>query len=96
MDAAYVPLEAVSYNEPVVYFCERADANQTQIYIYKEGSEWTPEKDILRRAFTRYFGEGFSALVLQEIANTVLSPTMPGLLSVDLSAKDKRLTSMAL
>lgn len=67
MEVAYVPMETVSYNEPVIYFCERADANQTQIYIYKEGHEWTPESDVLRQAFTRYFGQGFSALVLQEI-----------------------------
>ncbi len=67
MAATYVPMKATSYNEPVIYFCERKDANQTQIYLYKEGKEWTPENDVLRQAFTRYFGQGFSALVLQEI-----------------------------
>lgn len=64
---AYVPMTKVKHTEPIVYFCERKDANQTQIYLFKEGSVWNPEMDIMAKAFTRYFGRGFSALVLQEI-----------------------------
>jgi len=64
---AYVPMAKVNHAEPIVYFCERKDANQTQIYLFKEGSTWNPEMDIMAKAFTRYFGRGFSSLVLQEI-----------------------------
>lgn len=65
--ANWTELETKSYAEPIVYFVERKDANQTQLYFYKEGTEWNPDKSVLASAFTRYFGKGFSALVLQEI-----------------------------
>lgn len=65
--AMWVDKPLRTYSEPIVYFVDRKDANQTQLHFYKEGTEWSPEKSVMASAFTRYFGQGFSALVLQEI-----------------------------
>lgn len=64
---AYKSIPVLAPQAPAVYYLERKDANQTQMYFNKVLSKWNHESSIQADAFNRYFGQGFSALVLQEI-----------------------------
>jgi zinc protease len=56
-----------TYEANTVYFVNRKDAIQSQIYFYVGGEEYTNEKEPYIDAFNDYFGGGFSGLVIQEI-----------------------------
>ncbi|HNW99625.1 MAG TPA: insulinase family protein [Bacteroidales bacterium] len=55
------------YNENTVYFVNRKDAVQSQIYFYIKGEDYSIDKEAYIDAFNDYFGGGFSGLVIQEI-----------------------------
>jgi len=55
------------YTENTVYFVNRKDALQSQIYFYIKGEDYSTDKEALIDAFNDYFGGGFSGLVIQEI-----------------------------
>lgn len=55
------------YTENTVYFLNRKDALQSQIYFYIKGEDYTTDKEAQIDAFNDYFGGGFSGLVIQEI-----------------------------
>ena len=55
------------YNENTVFFVNRKDALQSQIYFYIKGEDYSIDKEAYIDAFNEYFGGGFSGLVLQEI-----------------------------
>lgn len=56
-----------AYDENTVFFVNRKDAVQSQIYFYVRGEEYSIEKEASIDAFNDYFGGGFSGLVVQEI-----------------------------
>ena len=55
------------YNENTVFFVNRKDALQSQIYFYIKGEDYSIDKEASIDAFNDYFGGGFSGLVAQEI-----------------------------
>lgn len=55
------------YTENTVYFLNRKDALQSQIYFYIKGEDYSIDKEAQIDAFNDYFGGGFSGLVIQEI-----------------------------
>ena len=55
------------YNENTVFFVNRKDAVQSQIYFYIKGEDYSIDKEASIDAFNDYFGGGFSGLVIQEI-----------------------------
>lgn len=55
------------YNENTVFFVNRKDAVQSQIYFYVKGEDYSIDKEPDIDAFNEYFGGGFSGLVIQEI-----------------------------
>jgi predicted Zn-dependent peptidase len=55
------------YTENTVYFVNRKDALQSQIYFYIKGEDYSTDKEAQIDAFNDYFGGGFSGLVIQEI-----------------------------
>lgn len=55
------------YNENTVFFVNRKDAVQSQIYFYIKGEDYNIDKEANIDAFNEYFGGGFSGLVVQEI-----------------------------
>lgn len=59
--------ERVSYNENTIYFVSDNDAVQSKIMFYVEGNPYKPEDDVYYDAFTKYFGNGFGGLVMQEV-----------------------------
>jgi len=62
-----VAIDVKRYNENIVYFINRKDALQSNIYFMVNGSEFVKEEVPYMEAFNSYFGGGFSGLVLQEI-----------------------------
>jgi zinc protease len=56
-----------TYNENTVFFVNRKDAVQSQIYFYIKGEDYSIDKEPYIDAFNEYFGGGFSGLVIQEI-----------------------------
>ncbi|HHG85316.1 MAG TPA: insulinase family protein, partial [Bacteroidetes bacterium] len=65
--AQYVSFSKKSYTEPTVFFLNRKDAIQSQIYFYKESEAYQRDRIWLLDAFNEYFGSGMSSLVFQEI-----------------------------
>jgi len=55
------------YNENTVFFVNRKDAVQSQLYYYIKGENYSIDKEAGIDAFNDYFGNGFSGLVVQEI-----------------------------
>lgn len=55
------------YDENTVFFVNRKDAVQSQIYFYIKGEDYSIDKEPYIDAFNDYFGGGFSGLVIQEI-----------------------------
>lgn len=55
------------YNENTVFFVNRKDAVQSQIYFYIKGENYSIDNEAYIDAFNEYFGGGFSGLVIQEI-----------------------------
>ncbi|MFH0866925.1 MAG: insulinase family protein, partial [Bacteroidota bacterium] len=55
------------YDENTVFFVNRKDAVQSQIYFYIKGEDYSIDKEPYIDAFNDYFGGGFSGLVVQEI-----------------------------
>jgi predicted Zn-dependent peptidase len=55
------------YSDNTVYFVNRKDALQSQIYFYIKGEDYSTDKEAQIDAFNDYFGGGFSGLVIQEI-----------------------------
>lgn len=62
-----VNIDVKRYNENIVYFVDRKDALQSNIYFLVNGSEFSMDEIPVMEAFNTYFGGGFSGLVLQEI-----------------------------
>jgi len=56
-----------NYSKQVVYFIDRKDAVQSNIYFLLNGDRFAKEQVPVQEAFNAYFGGGFSGLVLQEI-----------------------------
>ncbi len=57
----------VSYDKNKVYFVNKKNALQSQIYIFTYGNNYDASQEYLIEAFNEYFGGGFSGLVTQEI-----------------------------
>ncbi|MBS4012280.1 MAG: insulinase family protein [Bacteroidetes bacterium] len=57
----------IKYEENTVYFVDKKNALQSQIFIIANGEEYSPEQEYLIEVFNEYFGGGFSGLVMQEI-----------------------------
>ena len=55
------------YPENTVYFVNRKDAVQSQVYFYIKGEDYSIDKETQINAFNDYFGGGFSGLVIQEV-----------------------------
>jgi zinc protease len=55
------------YDENTVFFVNRKDAVQSQIYFYIKGENYSIDNEAYIDAFNDYFGGGFSGLVVQEI-----------------------------
>ncbi|MDR1593344.1 MAG: insulinase family protein [Prevotellaceae bacterium] len=55
------------YTENTVLFLPNNDAKQSDIYFYIEGDNYKNENTPYIDAFNRYFGDGFSGLIMQEI-----------------------------
>jgi len=55
------------YSENTVFFVNKKDAVQAQIYFYVPTTEYSYSKESIIDAFNEYFGGGFSGLVTQEI-----------------------------
>jgi zinc protease len=55
------------YKENTVFFVNKKNALQSQIYIIANGDSYDPEQEYLMEVFNEYFGGGFSGLVMQEI-----------------------------
>ncbi|NTW31982.1 MAG: insulinase family protein [Bacteroidetes bacterium] len=55
------------YNENTVFFVNKKNAVQSQVYFYIKGEDYSIEKEAYIDAFNEYFGGGFSGLVIQEI-----------------------------
>jgi zinc protease len=55
------------YPENTVYFVNKKNAVQCQIYFYIKGEDYSVDKEAQIDAFNDYFGGGFSGLVVQEI-----------------------------
>ena len=60
-------IQVKNYQENIVYFVNRKDAIQSNIYFLMNGKTFSKEEVPEREAFNTYFGGGFSGLVLQEI-----------------------------
>lgn len=59
--------ELSRYAENSIYFLPNNDAQQSVIWFYIEGVEYNKEMDPYIKAFNKYFSDGFTALVMQEI-----------------------------
>ncbi len=57
----------IKYEENTVYFVDKKNALQSQIFIIANGEAYNPEQEYLIEVFNEYFGGGFSGLVMQEI-----------------------------
>lgn len=55
------------YKEPTVYFLNRKDALQSQVYFHMAGPDFKVKDEVSRQAFNEYFGGNMSSLVFQEI-----------------------------
>ena len=56
-----------SYDNNIVYFVNKKNAAQAELYFFKNEKPFTTKEIPARQAFNTYFGGGFSGLVLQEI-----------------------------
>ncbi|MFA8434959.1 MAG: M16 family metallopeptidase [Marinifilaceae bacterium] len=63
--SVYAPLK--EYNSNMIYFVNRKDAVQSNIFFFANGDQFSKEQVPVQEAFNAYFGGGFSGLVLQEI-----------------------------
>lgn len=59
--------EYVNYDKDIVYFVNKKDAIQSQIYVLTQGNNYDASHEYLIDAFNEYYGGGFSGLVTQEI-----------------------------
>lgn len=59
--------ERVAYDKSTIYFLSNSDAQQTQVYFYFEGDNYTIKEDVAYKAFCEYLSGGFSGLLMQEI-----------------------------
>lgn len=59
--------DRVTYSKPAIYFLPNSDAQQSSVYFYLNGSNYTPEKQVMYDAFNQYFNGGFTGLVMSEI-----------------------------
>lgn len=59
--------EYVSEEETIIYFVPNSNATQSRIWFVRPLESFDVSKEVLRMGFTRYFGEGFTGLVTQEI-----------------------------
>lgn len=55
------------YNKSLVYFLDDKKAVQSQIYFYIPGSKDSETDRAVTKAFNKYFGEGMTSLIFQEI-----------------------------
>lgn len=53
--------------ENTVFFLPNSDAQQAQIFFYIPVGDYNTSDEVMIKAFNRYFGGGFSGLVLQQI-----------------------------
>lgn len=53
--------------ENTVYYIQNKDLRQSEILIYLNGPQFTPEKSAGLTVFNQYFGGGFGGLVINEI-----------------------------
>lgn len=60
-------IQVKDYQENLIYFVNRKDAIQSNIYFLVNGKPFAKEEVPAQEAFNSYFGGGFSGLVLQEI-----------------------------
>lgn len=56
-----------NYKKDIIYFVNKKDAVQANIFFLVNGNKFDKEKVLARDAFNSYFGGGFSGVVLQEI-----------------------------
>lgn len=59
--------ERLTYDKPTIYFLPNADAQQSKLYFYFNGSDYNPANEVLYDAFYQYFSGGFNGLVMEEI-----------------------------
>ncbi len=75
--------KAVVYEKPTIYFLPNADAQQSKIYFYIDGTEYKIEDDVDYKAFSQYFSGGFNGLVMQEIReNNSMAYTAYGMMDI--------------
>lgn len=59
--------DRVTYSKPTIYFLPNSDAQQSSVYFYLNGNNYTPERQVMYDAFNQYFSGGFTGLVMSEI-----------------------------
>lgn len=59
--------ERETYTERTIFFLPNEDSQQAQLYFYFNGEPYTKAEAVAYKAFSEYFGGGFTGLVMQEV-----------------------------